>query len=146
MESIKKANQWRAVRVSDRRFENTSMKLFTLVAFLPLLSIGCNRSDGDKLARVGWKVADKVQALVPDRTPFGASLPGAKQPSLEERVRQRFKLDRYLAAVPIDVIADRGGVRLRGHVDDEILKRRAVEIAESTVGVEKVTDEIAVVK
>ncbi len=122
------------------------MKLLPFVAVLPLFFVGCDRSDADKLARVGWKVTEKVQALVPDRTPFGGPLPGARQPGLEDRVRERFKFDRYLTAQPIEVTAEGGGVRLRGQVDDEVLKRRAVEIAESTVGVEKVIDEIAVMK
>ncbi len=135
MESIKKANQMRAY----------GMKVLPILAIFPLLATGCNRSDGDKLARVGWTVAGKVQALIPDRTPLAAALPGKPQ-GLEERVRERFKSDKYLAPVPIEVIAENGSVRLRGQVDDEILKRRAVEIAESTVGVEKVVDEIDVVR
>lgn len=122
------------------------MKLIPLLAILPVLSVGCSRSDGDKLARVGWKLTEKVQALIPDRPPFTAALPGAKPRGLEDRVRERFKQDRYLTASPIEVVADGSGVRLRGQVDDEILKQRAVEIAESTVGVERVVDEIAVAK
>jgi hypothetical protein len=81
------------------------MKLYPLVAIIPLLSIGCNRADGDKLARVGRKVTDKVQALIPSRTPFGDALPAGKQHGVEDRVRERFRLDRYLASATIDVIA-----------------------------------------
>jgi osmotically-inducible protein OsmY len=120
------------------------MKLLPLVAILPVLSIGCNRTDGDKLARVGWKVTEKVQALIPSRTPFGDALPAGKQRGLEERVRERFQSDRYLASAAIEVVVDANGVRLRGQVNDEVLKRRALEIAESTVGVERVMDEIVV--
>lgn len=122
------------------------MKLLPVVAILPVLAIGCNRTDADKLARVGWRVADKVQALIPDRTPFGSALPNSKQPGLDDRVRERFKQDRYLTSSPIEITADGNSIRLRGQVNDEILKRRAVEIAESTVGVEKVIDEIVVSK
>jgi BON domain-containing protein len=120
------------------------MKRLPFVAVLPLIFVGCDRSDADKLARVGWKVTEKVQALVPDRTPFGGAIPGARQPGLQNHVRERFKLDRYLAGQPIEVTAEGGEVRLRGQVDDEVLKRRAVETAESTVGVEKVVDEMVV--
>jgi osmotically-inducible protein OsmY len=122
------------------------MKLYRLVAIIPLLSIGCNRGDSDKLVRVGRKVTEKVQALIPSRTPLGDALPAGKHHGVEDRVRERFKLDRYLTSASIDVIAEAGRVRLRGQVDNEVLKRRAVEIAESTVGVEKVVDEIAVAK
>jgi hyperosmotically inducible periplasmic protein len=122
------------------------MKLYPLVAIIPLLSIGCNRADGDKLARVGWKVTEKVHALIPSRTPFGDALPAGRQSGPEDRVRERFKTDRYLTTAAIEVIAEGGSIRLRGQVNDEVLKRRAVEIAESTVGVEKVVDEIVVVR
>jgi hypothetical protein len=102
---------------------------------------GCERQDAERLTRVGWKVADKLQGLVPDKTPWGASWSPVPDGSLEARVRARFEADKYLAPLNIEVIATDHGVRLRGRVADEVLKRRAVELAESTVGVEKVADE-----
>jgi BON domain len=104
---------------------------------------GCERQDAERLTRVGWKVADKLQGLVPDKTPWGASWSGMSDISLEGRVRARFEADKYLAPLNIEVIATDHGVRLRGRVTDEVLKRRAVELAESTVGVEKVADELS---
>ena len=122
------------------------MKLLLSAALLlSSLSLGCNRSDGDRLARVGVKVADKVQALAPERTPFAGAL-ASQQPAVDIRVKERFRLDRYLAVLTIEVTADGGAVRLRGRVDDPVLKQRALEIAESTVGVDTVVDEIAVGK
>lgn len=122
------------------------MKRTWLFGILPLLSIGCDQTDGDRLTRVGRKVTEKVQALIPNQTPFGDVFPANRPRGLEDRVRERLKMDRYLATSPIEVIADGAVVRLRGTVNDPVLKRRAFEIADSTVGVEKVVDEIVVVK
>jgi hypothetical protein len=106
----------------------------------------CNRSDGDRLARVAGKVTQKIQELLPERTPLTGSFALTSGVNLDNRVRDRFKTDRYLAPLPIDIDVNVSTVRLRGPVNDEVLKRRAVEIAESTVGVEKVVDEIVVTK
>ncbi len=108
---------------------------------------GCNRSDGDRLARVAGTVTQKIQELLPERTPLTGSFGLASSAGLENRVRDRFKFDRYLAPLPIEIDANEVNiVRLRGAVDEAVLKQRAVEIAESTVGVEKVVDEIVVAK
>jgi len=117
------------------------MKRFLLMMLLCLSGIGCQRNEGEKLARIGGKVAEKVQALVPERLPFGM-----KKDALEDRIKERIHQDRYLTAETIDVTADGSGVRLRGKIASDALKKRAVELAESTVGVEKVTDEMFVAK
>lgn len=108
-----------------------------------IAATGCGRQDAEKLARVGWKLAEKFQRLVPEPFPFGG-MSLAADPSLEGRVRARIRADKFLAPQNIEVLATAGGVRLRGTVDDPVLKRRAVEMAESTVGVEKVVDELTI--
>src|SRR5437660_764257 len=90
----------------------------------------CGRQDADRLARIGGKLAEKVQQLLPERTPIGAGWGATSETSLEGRVRARIDSDKYLAELHIEVIATIGGVRLRGTVDDDALKRRAVELAE----------------
>lgn len=122
------------------------MRLLRLVPLVGIcLGTGCNRNDGERLALIGRMLTQKVEALVPDRNPlqgpFGRHGPTAE--SLEDRVRVRIKDDRYLSTVPIEVMVEGTGVRLRGRVEDEALRRRAVELAESTVGVEKVIDEMS---
>lgn len=111
------------------------------IALLPLAA-GCDRHDGERLARVGRVVTHKIEALTPARTPFGDPI-GLRR-NLEERVRERFRSDRYLAGQAIEVTAEENAVRLKGSVDQVVLKRRAVEIADATVGVEKVIDELNV--
>jgi len=122
------------------------MKRTLLFAAISVLGCtGCNRSDGDRLARIGSKVAQKVQDLVPE-TPLAGSLSLTPSANLEGRVRDRFKNDRYLAPASIEISVYEGAVRLKGQVDNAILKRRAVELAESTVGVEKVVDDLIVLQ
>ena len=48
------------------------------------------------------------------------------------------------ATVEVVTGASAGEVKLRGIVSTAVLQKRAVEIAEGTVGVEKVVNEIAV--
>ncbi len=83
---------------------------------------------------------------MPSRTPFNGPLtmPGADR--IELRVKGRIKADKYLAGLPIEVIAEGNGVRLQGSVSEEALKKRAIELAESTTGVEQVIDELKVEK
>jgi hypothetical protein len=106
---------------------------------------GCDRSDADRLARVGRKAADKFAAMVPDRTPFGSPL-SLSSGDLENRVKERFRSDAFLSPIQFELAVEGTSVRIKGAVDDDVLKRRAVEIAQTTVGVEKVIDEIAVGK
>ena len=116
------------------------------VSIVICTATGCNRQDGDRLARVGGKVTEKVQLLVPERTPFGRPTNLAMNPNVEERVKERFRSDRFLGPLFIEVSAEGHVIRLKGKVNDGLLKQRAVEIAESTVDVDKVLDEIVVEK
>jgi osmotically-inducible protein OsmY len=121
------------------------MKRLALLPVVFTLSLtGCERADGDRLARVAARLTQHAQTLVPDRTPFDSPIGLAKNVNVVERVRERFKTDRYLTGLPIEIGGQEDTVRLTGQVDDLQLKSRAVEIAESTVGVETVIDEIVV--
>ena len=52
--------------------------------------------------------------------------------------------DKRFVGVEFKVTAEGGAVTLRGVVPDARVKRLAVGVAENTVGVEKVVDELAV--
>ena len=56
----------------------------------------------------------------------------------------RLEADQALAGVAFGVTADGGAVKLRGVVPTTAAKKRAVELAETTVGVGSVVDELAV--
>jgi hypothetical protein len=105
---------------------------------------GCDRSDAERLARVGRKTADKVTALVPERTPFGTPFSLSPAGELENRVRERFRSDVFLSPIQFEFSVEGATVRIKGMVDDEVVKRRALDLAKSTVGVEKVIDELTV--
>jgi hypothetical protein len=106
-----------------------------------LLAAGCSRDDADGLARVGRKLQDRAEALASElQSIINLDLGG--HTALETRVLHRLRWDRTLADQAITVKAQGSEVELHGTVADAAQKRRAVEIAESTVGVEKVIDQL----
>ena len=64
---------------------------------------------------------------------------------LDTRVSARIRWDKSLAGAQVQVSAKGTTVELKGTVRDMKQRRRAVELAESTTGVETVTDSIQVV-
>jgi len=106
-------------------------------------------TDFDILVRVGRKTAEKVQGGLPDARkvagPLAVFRAGDALP-VEERVRVRIHTDKQMAGADVAVTptATTGEVRLRGVVQTNNQKRRAVELAEGTAGVEKVVEELAV--
>jgi osmotically-inducible protein OsmY len=121
------------------------MRSRLLLAAAFLVTTGCVKQDTDILARVGKRVLDQGRdATAGLRARLAAYLPssGGQAPSvdsLEERVGQRLRNDKSLAGVRFDVTANGGEIELKGTATEE-QKRRASELAEATVGVEKVTD------
>ena len=103
--------------------------------------------DGDRLSAAGRVVAGRVRDALPPAArlagPAGV-LRGELPERVEDRVRARLTGDKRLAGVTFVVTADGGAVTLRGVVPDPTARRRAVAVAENTVGVETVTDELAV--
>ncbi len=116
-----------------------------LLLGLSALAAGCSRQDTERLARVGKRVADRFEALTADcRAGFGGSWNGGA-PGLSGRVAARLRWDKGLAGLSLQVHATGGGaVQLKGTVHDLTQRQRAVELAESTAGVEKVTDQLQV--
>lgn len=111
-----------------------------------LLSVGCVRQDTEILSRVGRKLADRAQSSTSglrDKLPFHITTPGV-EPSLADRVQQRIATDKLLATTTIDVVARGAEIELKGAVDREEQKRRALDLAETTQGAEKVVDSIQV--
>jgi osmotically-inducible protein OsmY len=106
-------------------------------------------TDFDVLARVGKKTAEKVKGAMPEARqvagPLAAFRAGDALP-VEERVRVRIQTDKLMtgADVAVSPTATAGEVKLRGLVQTAGQKRRAVELAEGTAGVEKVIEELAV--
>jgi osmotically-inducible protein OsmY len=109
---------------------------------VPLAALaGCERTDGEKLVRIGQITTEKVREAAPSRTPFGDLAPEATPSG---RVRARIKGDIYLQKSQIQVIEDEDGIHLRGSVPSREHLERAEQLAQQTVGVEKVVNELSV--
>jgi hypothetical protein len=102
---------------------------------------GCNRQDTECLARLGRKLLDRAQHAQEE---IGGKLDlGWKtELSLQERVSQRLRFEKLLADTRIDVKASETEVELRGTVSTPEQRQRALDVAEATLGVEKVTDSL----
>jgi osmotically-inducible protein OsmY len=102
------------------------------------LTAGCNNSDRDHLARAAGKAREKVKGLTGET---GQSLTtGWQSMALDARVSARIRWDKSLSSETIRVQANGPVVELHGTVKDLTQHRRAVELAESTVGIEQVID------
>ncbi|HEX3314087.1 MAG TPA: BON domain-containing protein [Gemmataceae bacterium] len=122
-------------------------RTFLAAALLVTMSAGCVKQDTDILARVGRRALDKGRdATAGLRTRLAAYLPASAPAgdSLEERVAQRLRTDKALQGVKFDVVATGTEIELKGTPTTDDQKRRAAELAEATVGVEKVTDNTVV--
>ncbi len=113
------------------------------------MACGCSSQDAVHLAQIGRQTAAKAGALAggPEgklATGWYAVQGQGAGPSLETRVAARLRWDKMLADIAIQVKAMGGTVELKGKVRDLAQRRRAVELAESTVGVERVADGLEV--
>jgi hypothetical protein len=84
-----------------------------------------------------------LQRFRPSPDPAPAPPPAAAVPVAEPdaaaRVTLRLRYEKTLAGSSIQVAAIEGGLELKGKVKDARQKKRAVELAESTTGVDRVT-------
>ena len=123
-------------------------KTFVVLLFVVIVggALGFSKkSDADVLTRVGNTGARKVMVAMPQANRLAGPLAATKTGSLlaiEDRVRLRFQTDKALEGANITVIAEGPEVRLRGEVGNALVRARAVELAQTTAGVEKVTNEL----
>src|SRR5262249_26316806 len=105
---------------------------------------GCSNEDADHLVRVGKVTAAKVEALTGGNDKLLGGWQAVRgdlnEVGLDARVALRLRWDKSLADVRIDVQVKDGQVELKGTVHDLTQRRRAVDLAESTAGAEKVND------
>jgi osmotically-inducible protein OsmY len=110
------------------------------------LLAGCDSQDTDRLVRVGRVTMDKVQSMAGDHSKLFTGLQAVRGDlqdlGLDARVAARLRWDRALADAQIEVHARDGKVELKGKVNSLEQRRRAVELAESTVGADKVVDSL----
>ena len=117
-----------------------------LLLGLAALTAGCSRQDSERLARIGKHIAARAEALTADcRAGLGSSWHGVGEGvGPGARVWARLRWDKALAGLPIQVHAAGDTIELKGTVRDLAQRRRAVELAESTSGVEKVNDQLQI--
>ena len=120
-----------------------------IAVFFCLVLAGCSQQDTERLARAGKKAAQKFEAVAgaPDSkwaTSWQAVRADIGEMALEARVSVRLRWDKALEDTHIQVSTKEGGIELKGTVSDAEQRRRAFELAESTVGATKVTDGLQV--
>lgn len=122
------------------------MRRWHFIALLALTSVGCNRHDVDGLGRIGRKVFERTQVAVsPLREKLDHTVKGiGATAGIKERVQQRLQYDKALADTRVEVGIVEGEVELRGTLKTDAQKRRAVELAETTMGVDRVADRLQV--
>lgn len=119
-----------------------------LIAWVSLLAAGCSSQDADQLGRVARLVGakfDNLTGAAQERLANGLQAARASwtETTPEVRVAERLRWDKQLANTDIQIDSPSpGAVRLHGAIAELALRRRAVEIAETTLGVEKVIDEL----
>jgi osmotically-inducible protein OsmY len=120
-----------------------------VVLALLLTAAGCEQRDQESLRRVARKLRDKTQEVAADtQHHLARDFPALGAPwdrsNLEARLEARLRGDKTLADAALRVRASGGTVDLNGTVRTEDQRKRAVELAESTVGVDKVNDSLEV--
>ena len=107
-----------------------------------LTGSGCSKTDPDTLATIGRKLADRSYLVSDNLEQTWTQLSGRLV--LENRVKTRLHWDRALAEASIEVHATDKAVELKGTLSSQEQVRRAVELAESTVGVDRVVNSLQV--
>ncbi len=105
-------------------------------------------SDAEVLTRVGRTATEQVSGAMPDRSAVAGPLAAMQVGDLigvEDKVRVRLKTDAALPNANLVVTSsEEGTVKLTGKVDTVAQRERAVMLAQTTAGVKKVEQEIAI--
>jgi osmotically-inducible protein OsmY len=120
-----------------------------LILGLALTICGCSQ-DADRLARVFQKTAAKFDGVTEGlrdklNNGWGAVRSSVSETSLDSRVALRLRWDTDMAGADVEVhLVGPGAVELTGAVADLTQRRRAIELAHTTAGVESVVDRLRV--
>ena len=121
--------------------------LILLALFITLVGSRFEPSDGDRLAAISRMTLAKVRDALPSATKMAGPVNALRRElpeRLEDRVKARLDTDKRLTGQEFTITADGATIKLQGVVPDASARKRAVAIAENTVGVETVVDELAV--
>jgi osmotically-inducible protein OsmY len=118
------------------------------LALCALVLAGCSGRDADQLGRVARSVAVRFDSLTGGAQEKLANGLQAARASWTEitpdvRVAERLRWDKELASSDIAIDCPSPGlVRLQGPITSAPLRRRAVDLAQNTLGVDKVVDDL----
>ena len=121
--------------------------LILISLFVLLVGTRFKPSDGDKLAAIGRLAIGKVREALPPAAKVAGPINALRREipeRIEDKVKARLEADNRLEGITFDLSADGTTVTLRGVVPSAKVRKTAVGIAEHTIGVEKVIDELAV--
>ncbi len=128
-----------------------TLALLPALFSLSLFTTGCSDTDAEKLRRVGDKTFDRAAHLTQKVwDELGQTLldqkPAAPEKSTDiaQRVWQRIQWDRDLANTSIKVALQDDKLLLSGNIKSEALKQHAQDVAERTLGVNKVQNDLIV--
>jgi osmotically-inducible protein OsmY len=122
--------------------------MFTYKQFLMTLGLaftaGCNQQDADCLSRIGRKVAAHAKSGAGE---IGAKVDlrwagAAKEPTLAEKIHDRLRFENTLTEITFEVSVKDKEVELKGTVKNPLQRQRALELAETVAGVDKVVDSL----
>ncbi len=121
--------------------------LILLALFVVVVGSRFQATDADKLRAVSQVVVAKLREALPPtlnlRLPV--AMMGQEQSQRPvDAVRARLASDKRFAGIAFTVTAEGNIVTLRGVVPNATLRRLAVGVAQNTIGVEGVIDELAV--
>lgn len=125
-------------------------KILAVIIFVAIVGgalAASRKTDADILTKVGRTAADKVMGVLPEREQVAGPLAKIHFGALtnaDERVRARLRTDAGLENAKITVSAKDGVMKLGGKAETSAQRERAVQLAQSTSGVTKVEQEIAV--
>jgi hypothetical protein len=123
-----------------------SSTFFALIVF----AAGCSDQEVSKIEKVTGKAWDKAQAMTQQAgAELGVDLYKSagkwEESELLRRVRQRLQWDQNLRGSDIKVQIEQEEIILTGKVRDENQRQRAVQLAESTDGVQRVKETLQIV-
>lgn len=115
--------------------------------FMVLVGSRFKASDGEKLAAISRLSVVKVRNSMPPALNMAAPVDALRKELPADpatAVRARLAADKRFAGIEFKVTAEGSAITLRGVVPDARVKRLAVGVAQNTVGVESVVDELAI--
>jgi hypothetical protein len=117
-----------------------------LASIACLAFTGCTAQDTECLARIGRKLAERSHGAADTvREHVDGDLKALPRGAgLKEKIEARLRWDAMLADVTIDVHVNGNEVELKGTVKNEAQRRRAADVAETTIGVQAVNDSLKV--